>query len=48
MSLKKDIRKKKAANHLAKEEEQARKVVRGNIIALVILGALLVAYLSMA
>ena len=47
-SIKKENRKKKAANHLAKEEEQARKVIRSIIIALVILGVLLVAYLSMA
>ena len=38
---------KKAARHAAKEEEQARKVIRGIIIALVILGVALVAILSL-
>ncbi len=46
-SIKKEIRMKKAAKHAVKEEEQARKVIRGIIIALVILGIALVALLSL-
>jgi len=47
MSIKKENRKKKTANHLAKEEEKARRVVRGIIIALVVAGVALVALLSL-
>ena len=38
MSIKKENRMKRAAKHAAHEEEQARKVIRGIIIGLVILG----------
>ena len=45
MSIKKENRMKRAAKHAAHEEEQARKVSRGIIIGLVILGVALVVLL---
>ena len=45
MSIKKENRMKRAATHAAREEEQARKVIRGIIIGLVILGVALVVLL---
>jgi len=47
MNIKKENRMKKAARHAAHEEEQARKVIRGIIIALVVLGVALVAMLTL-
>lgn len=46
MSIKKENRKMKAARHAAHEEEQARRIIRGIIIALVILGVALVVFLT--
>ena len=46
-NIKKENRKKKAARHLAKEEAQANRVIRGIIIAIVVLGVVLVSVLSM-
>ena len=43
MSIKKENRKMKAARHAAHEEEQARRIIRGIIIAL---GVALVVFLT--
>ena len=47
MSIKKENRMKKAAKRAAHEEAQARNIIRGIIIALIVLGVALVALLSM-
>ena len=44
-NIKKENRQKRAAKHKVKEEAQARKVIQGIVIGLIILGIVLVALL---
>ena len=44
-NIKKENRQKKAIKHQAKEEAQARKVIQGIVIALILSGIVLVALL---